>query len=191
MITESDYSECIGCKLAGGIKVLPGGIITLAGNWLTNIYPGSEGFLGWLVLYPRIHRRELAELTLDEVKTLGINIQALDRSLHRYWEKQFKDDYLERVYFVYFFDSVYGIQDGQERSDEAHLHIHLIPRPRSIGTLLRSYSTDGSIHAWSTYRVHEQQDFPERYRKSDQRLADLMEFLRADLDTRNTIAEAW
>lgn len=95
---------CKGCDLSRGQGTPLGGIVVeLDDYWTLN--QSKEGFLGWMILQPKQHRMELADLTWDEVTALGRNIQRIDLALTRYWDYHFKDDRIDRVYIVYFFES--------------------------------------------------------------------------------------
>jgi diadenosine tetraphosphate (Ap4A) HIT family hydrolase len=160
MGTKIYKADCKGCQLSrGDIKPDVGGeIINLEGDWTLNHYGGSEGFLGWMALQPRYHRIELSELSGDEVQALGGNIQKIDLALRQYWALKFEDDLIERVYVVYFAEST--VNPGATW----HQHIHLIPRPRSLGQLLRGYSKDKSVEAWRTPKLRPcEKNFPKRY----------------------------
>ena len=50
-----------------------GGIIELDRDWTLNHYGGSEGFLGWVVLQPKYHRLDFADLTHQEVRWTGLS----------------------------------------------------------------------------------------------------------------------
>ena len=131
---SSQYdAKCLGCDRSQGFDDTPGGIVKLAGDWVVNQYCGEEGFLGWLALQPRYHRMALSQLTLEEAQTLGPNIKALDAALCGYWSHDFPDDPIDRVYVVYFFESEFT---EPRKEKDFHLHVHLIPRFRSLARAL-------------------------------------------------------
>lgn len=119
-----NYEErCKGCQLSQGLRHPRGNIIVeLDGDWILNHYGGNEGFLGWMALQPKLHRMDLTDLTPDEMKALGGNIQRVERALRSYWSFRFESDPIQRVYVVYFFESFFN-----SPPTEYHLHIHLIP----------------------------------------------------------------
>ena len=172
---------CAGCDISQGVHVdvnQRGGIVELDGNWILNHYGGSEGFLGWMALQPRFHRMELADLTPEEAAALGSNIQKVEAALRQYWLKNFPSDPIQRMYVVYFFESIFD-----PKPDKYHLHLHLIPRTVRLGRLLRRYSCDGSIHAWSVSQIVilNAGDIPDEYKNKNHEKPVLMTYLRACL----------
>jgi len=161
----------------------PGGVISLPGGWSVNHYGGSEGFLGWLALQPFGHRMRLQDLTRDELRELGPNLQALDRELTAYWKRQFPDDPLRRVYVVYFFETAFK-PGARERF---HLHIHVIPRSDRIGEGLTCPDEDGilSVDGWHISTLTPDDRVPEPYSKKSptwvERVTGLMDYLREHL----------
>ena len=156
----------MGCETSQDHEV-PGGIVRLPGKWVLNHYRGSEGYLGWLALQPDAHRMSLAELSQQELCSLGSNLKAVDIALGDYAINVFRD-VLEHLYIVYFFESA-GVEPY-------HLHIHLIPRYASIERRLRAWEIPGATkHA----------TFPDRYRRSyfaySDEVGNLMSFLRDHL----------
>ena len=162
--TDPYDPACKGCKISQGHKVVPGGVVGLPGEWQLNHYRGTEGFLGWLALQPTAHRMSLAELSQQELCSLGPNLQAVDVALSDYASKAFRDP-LKRLYIVYFFESA--------ELHPYHLHIHLIPRYASI---------EGGLQAWNMPVATKSARFPDRYRRSNPAYSDevnqLMSFLR-------------
>lgn len=147
MPNEIYMKGCKACKVSQGTLLRAGGNIELEGNWILNHYFGPEGFLGWMELRPKYHRMEFSELNEDEVRALGKNIQRIKLSLRNYWNYTFENDPIERVYIVYFFESVFD-----KRRTDCHLHIHLITRTKEIGKLLRHQNIiDFNINAWKIY----------------------------------------
>ena len=145
-----EYEDCCkGCDISREIEKKPGGIIALEGDWIVNHYAGSEGFLGWMALQPLFHRMDLADLTQDEARTLGSNIQNIDMGLRQYWTIQFPKDPIERLYVVYFFES-----------EGYHLHIHPIPRTKKLGQ-----ENPSEKAAWKIYTLAPcWKGFPREYR---------------------------
>jgi len=184
MCAEICRDDCEGCKISQGCRKPPGGIIGLDGDWILNHYDGEEGFLGWMALQPRFHRMKLADLQSNELKTLGENIQKIDSALDAYWKTHFKNDPLQRVYVAYFFESVYD----KPEPTKFHLHVHLIPRAKSLDPLLREYrklSSDNNcastINAWKIYTLTNYKGFPRKYEKNEKNVEALMAYLRGQL----------
>jgi len=192
MGAEVYKSCCRGCKISQGIEELTGGIIELDGNWILNHYSSEEGFLGWMALQPRFHRMELKDLTADETRALGGNIQNIDIALRQYWAIRFRDDLIQRVYLVYFFEST-----------GYHLHIHLVPRTKKFYELeaegcsvlkekkdcplLFAPLNKYKFIAWNICRINKHKKFPQRYqtkkgnKKSEKEVEALMTYLRGYL----------
>lgn len=139
---------CTGCMFSRGLdaKGKRMQVVRLPGGWCVNHYGGGEGYLGWLALQPREHRCSIAELTKQELRSLGPNIAALDQAISHYWPMRFEER-VERLYFVYFFESA--------RTHPFHLHVHLIPRFERM---------DGRLRAWKTPKATLSATFPDRYR---------------------------
>ena len=160
----------------------------LSGNWIVNQFGGEGFFLGWLALQPRFHRMELSELTDEELQSLGPNIQTLDACLTQYWRLQYPDDPVRRVYVVYFFESAF--QCPPEKPP-FHLHIHIIPRFRSLeaeGRLRRNKNDVTWTDGWKVPTLDENNSVPEPYRGSapewEGRTSALMSYLRHELGIR-------
>jgi len=148
MITNEYNDWCNGCKISRCLKARHGGIIEMDGNWILNHYAGWEGFFGWMALQSRYHRMELTDLTPDETKALGKNIQNIDLALRQYWSLKFPSDPIQRVYVVYFFES-----------EGYHLHIHLILRSEKLGC-----EDPKEYMAWKTFERTKKDRFPQEYR---------------------------
>ena len=181
------YKEsCEGCKLSRGHRESIGGIIKLDGDWILNHYGGAEGFLGWMTLQPRQHRMDFADLGPKEIKALGSNIQRVDKALGVYWNREdnFPDDPIKRIYVVYFFESAFN-----KAGEEWHMHIHLIPRTRELGTNRRHEYKPWKVAAWKIAQLSDKFWFPPRYRIRDRNgqlmnegaVVALMEYLRNSL----------
>lgn len=180
---------CKGCELSKGNGDPPSGIIiTLDGGWILNHYGGSEGFLGWLALQPRRHVMQLAKLNDDETTALGHNIKLVDKALTDYWSKRFPSDRLERVYIVYFFESVFD-----EPPTKYHLHLHLIPRTKRLGKNKLGKGKPSHNAAWKIPELSFNAWFPTEYRIKDkttredineEEVGALMTFLKCHLEKR-------
>ena len=174
---------CEGCKISSGQRDTIGKLsISLSGNWVLNHYNDyQQGFLGWLILQPYYHRMEWSDLTTEEAMTLGTNICKIDNTLRRYWEINFKDDTIKRLYVTYFHEGIFDMP----KQNPYHLHIHLIPRTKKIGLLLQE-EADGitMVNAWRIYESTEKPNFPTEYRIrrfDGERAYHLMTFLRDNL----------
>jgi hypothetical protein len=182
MVSEIWKDDCDGCKFSIR-KIKPEKIrIELDGDWILNHYDGKEGFLGWMALQPRYHRMGLTELGASEAKALVRNVQKVEIGLRHYWSIIFSDDPIEKVYLAYFLE---GDSDRPEPS-KWHLHIHLIPRTKEMGGLLRTYSEDGNINAWMIHCLKNDKEngniFWLRYReRNDEDVNNLMIYLRCFL----------
>lgn len=184
MSTDRYEEGCKGCIRSQHKDDVLGGIIEMPGNWVLNHYAGDEGFLGWMALQPKYHRMALAELTDEELQALGGNLQRIDNLLTEYWQENFKDD-VERVYVVYFFESVFD-----QPPSKFHLHIHLIPRFLSLAPLLREYPkrrTDpeypSTINAWTIHLITSREQFPRQYRVEKANVKALMRWLKSQLES--------
>jgi len=116
--------ECKGCKIADD----PTRSVVLPGEWSLNHYCGPEGFFGWLALQTVNHRCRLADLQRSEAAALAPNLRQLERGLYKYWQD--RNHPVKRVYVMYFLES------QLERGYPWHLHIHLVPRFRSLARLM-------------------------------------------------------
>lgn len=179
---------CAGCAISQGLRQVPGGVVKLFGNWTVNHYNGDEGYLGWLALQPRFHRMALRELTESELQSLGPNIRDLDIFLTRYWDLQYPDDPILRVYVVYFFESAFQRPPEKE---PFHLHIHVIPRFRSLdseGCLQRTENEITWVDGWAVPSLAPRQAVSEPYKRDlpgwRERASGLMGYLRQELSAR-------
>ncbi len=180
-------STCAGCQRSQGLDAVPGGIAKMAGDWVVNQYMGYEGFLGWLALQPRYHRRKLSELSEDETKSLGPNLQALDAILTQYWSHQFPDDPVERVYVIYMFESEFR-EPPPKPEEEFHLHIHVIPRTMELGQNGRLRFTKYGVtwnDGWHMPNLGEHGMIPEPYQLTPNnrvsRATALMDYVRHEV----------
>ena len=176
--------SCDGCKLSLEKKAITGGIVKLGDRWILNQYGGQEGFLGWLALQPYYHRMELTDLDDEETMHLGMYIKKVEIALYEYWAKSFQSDPIERMYVIYFFESCFD----KPTPSLYHLHIHLIPRTKRLGDLLRQYTNDSSsILAWDIYKLSRHRDtFPYDYQihpihEHEEKIISLMTYLRQRL----------
>jgi len=155
MCKKQHVDDCKGCNISQRceeeLEDLPSRIvIDLPGDWTLNHYGSSEGFLGWLALQPRYHRMEIKDLSPNEAAALGGNIQDIDIALRQYWSIHIPEDPIERVYVVYFFESVFD----EPKRELYHLHIHLIPRTKKFADSLRLTKKDVSeIVGWNIHTL--------------------------------------
>ena len=164
--------DCEGCNISLGLKKVPGGIIELGKYWVANHYMGSEGFLGWLALQPREHYLKMQDLPCEVAKEMGIAIKNLSNLLTEYWEWEWKDDNLERIYVTFFFESFFNTS---ETKTKYHLHIHLIPRTKNMKTLMNE---NDQTNCWSIPNISKNSEFPANYKKNKFQVIELMNKLR-------------
>jgi diadenosine tetraphosphate (Ap4A) HIT family hydrolase len=172
--------NCAGCHTSQDRRPIPGGVVSLPGDWIVNQYCGGEGWLGWLALQPRFHRESIQEVTTQELAALGRNIQSLDAALTAYWTLQFPSDAVPRIYLVYFFESAFEEPEPKERF---HLHMHVIPRFASLADALRCREGEATwVDGWRTPRLARENKVPEPYAKTspmwNARVTSLMDYLR-------------
>jgi diadenosine tetraphosphate (Ap4A) HIT family hydrolase len=107
--------DCFGCQVNAGIISAPGGVIYEDELWRAE--HGVDRLVrGYVVLKPKRHVHELADLTPPEAATLGPAMQALLRAMRTALET-------ERIYICSFAETVH------------HLHFHLLPRYASMPAL--------------------------------------------------------
>jgi len=187
MNTKSRNKKCLGCDISHRkranervAKILAyGDILRLGDNWILHHSTGDEGFLGWLVLQPYKHRRNLCDFSREEAREFGEVVGMIEKSLDAYWRKEFPEDPLERVYVACFYES------------SSHLHLHIVPRPKSFEDLhvcTKSCSVFEDIdvtaawpYGWRIYLAHGCHQFPDRYRRDKQKTMELMAFLKTKL----------
>jgi diadenosine tetraphosphate (Ap4A) HIT family hydrolase len=100
--------ECFACEVNDGRRVPPGGTIYQDEHWQAD--HGTPPLVnGHIVLKPKRHVEDLADLMPDEAATLGIAAQRLQAAMRIALEP-------ERVYMCSFGEAV------------RHLHFHLLPR---------------------------------------------------------------
>jgi diadenosine tetraphosphate (Ap4A) HIT family hydrolase len=144
-----EYKDCCkGCDISRDIEGKPGGVIELEGDWMLIHFTGDGVFLGWMALQPRFHRMKFTDLTDDETKALGKNIQNINVALCEYWSIHFPKDPFEKLYVVCIHES-----------EEYHIHIHLIPRTNELGG-----EDPTEKMAWKTFERTNKEGFPPGYR---------------------------
>jgi diadenosine tetraphosphate (Ap4A) HIT family hydrolase len=200
MKREKCENKCFGCMISNGQEKnvkKRGGIIKLKGDWILNHYGSSESFLGWLTLQPKNHLTYLSELSKYQASSLVTNIQNIDKALHDYWGKYFGTNELLLIYTVFLFESFLEKELGT-----CHLHLHLIPRTRSLDELkifndVTCNTKTGNMiiekltttpTGWRIYLASKHPDFPSKYKvpsnkRGNKKASDLMKFLRKHLST--------
>ena len=130
----------------------------------------------------------LSELTDVELRSLGPNLKALDCALTQYWHLQYPEDPVQRVYVVYFFESEF--RKPQEK-EPYHLHIHVIPRFRSLDTSERLRKTENEVSwvdGWITPTISPKNCVPEPYQRQsaewETRVTNVVTYLRHELAER-------
>lgn len=100
--------ECFTCEVNAGRRMTPGGTIYQDEHWLAD--HGTPPLVrGHIVLKPKRHVDELADLMPGEATTLGIAVGQLQAAIRTALRP-------ERVYVCSFGEAV------------RHLHFHLLPR---------------------------------------------------------------
>lgn len=179
--------NCFCCDISR--NRVPGLIVIELGRfWTLNHYGGAEGFLGWLALQTKFHREDFTQLCDDEANELGVHIREINKALIDYWNENFEDDHIERIYVVYFQESCFDEPTPEKKS---HLHIHIIPRTLGFDRLLREKDrhscSSSTINAWKIYTISRHPDFPSRYNRCDEpNIRKLMGFLISRLNSRET-----
>lgn len=120
-------TDCYTCDREAEFDQLPPReLIAYDEQWRVAHATGS-GLLGWLVLVPRRHVMEVADLTDVEAASLGVWQVKTARAL----AKELK---VPKVYVVEF-GEVLGY----------HLHFHVVPRPRDLDPTLRGPDVFGFL----------------------------------------------
>lgn len=121
---------CFTCEVNAGTRPTPGGTIYSDELWVADhgIPPLMRGYL---VLKPRRHVRDLADLTADEAVGLGIAAQRVTAAIRSALAP-------ERIYVCAFVEAV------------PHLHFHLLPRypempPRGPALLDRMFGGEWAV----------------------------------------------
>ena len=108
-------SECIACEINAGRQRAPGGTIYEDEHWLAD-HGVSRLVRGYVVLKPKRHVHELADLLPTEATTMGIAAQKLLAAMRSALDT-------ERIYICSFAETVH------------HLHFHLLPRYAGMPSL--------------------------------------------------------
>ncbi len=101
-------TECFACEVNAGRQPAPGGTIYQDSHWLAD-HGVTRLIRGYVVLKPKRHVHELADLLPSEAGTLGIAAQRLLAAMRTALGT-------ERIYVCSFAETVH------------HLHFHLLPR---------------------------------------------------------------
>jgi histidine triad (HIT) family protein len=101
-------AECFTCEVNAGRQLAPGGTIYEDEHWLAD-HGVTRLIRGYVVLKPKRHVHELADLLPSEAGTLGIAAQRLLAAMRTALGT-------ERIYVCSFAETV------------LHLHFHLLPR---------------------------------------------------------------
>jgi diadenosine tetraphosphate (Ap4A) HIT family hydrolase len=101
-------SECVACAVNSGRLQPPGGPIYVDELWQAD-HEFTPLLRGYVILKPRRHVHELADLTDPEAATLGPLLRRLLRAMRSALAP-------ERIYVASFAETVH------------HLHFHLVPR---------------------------------------------------------------
>lgn len=129
MTLSPGIEDCFTCKVNGGIVSAPGGVIYEDELWRAE--HGVDRLVrGYVVLKPKRHVHELADLTPREAATLGPAAQSLLRAMRTALET-------ERVYVCSFAETVH------------HLHLHLLPRYPSMPASGPSLIQDLFAQRWA------------------------------------------
>jgi diadenosine tetraphosphate (Ap4A) HIT family hydrolase len=99
---------CFTCEVNAGRRRAPGGTIYEDDHWLAD-HGVSRLVRGYVVLKPKRHVHELADLLQIEATTLGLALQRVVAAMRTALAT-------ERIYLCSFAES------------EHHLHLHLLPR---------------------------------------------------------------
>jgi len=116
----------------------------------------------------------------DEGKEFGGLLKAIEEGLSAYWKKEFPEDPLERVYIACFYES------------SKHLHLHIVPRPKSFKEDLHlcAKACSGfeeidkrsqSLYGWHIHLATKCYQFPNRYLRDEGKSKKLIEFLKTKL----------
>ena len=114
------HPDCGTCKANRGEIIAPGGVIYEDRWWRLEHCTRPIPMAGWLILKPVRHVESIAGLTAAEARTLGPLITRTANALERATR-------VKKVYVGLF----------AEAKNYAHIHIHLIPRPRKLPDRLR------------------------------------------------------
>lgn len=104
--------DCFTCDVNAGRRVAPGGTIYQDEHWIAE--HGVDLLVrGYVVLKPRRHVHEFADLLRDEAAAFGPVLQTISAAMRRAMAT-------ERIYVCSFAETVH------------HLHFHLLPRYRDM-----------------------------------------------------------
>ena len=112
---SEETRDCLVCQKQRGERPAPGGILYQDDLvYASHVYlpeDRSDVYLGWLVLEPKRHAPNLADLTADEAQRVGLLSSRLSKAMMTALD----------------IDHVYAFVLGHH---VAHLHLHLFPRYR-------------------------------------------------------------
>jgi diadenosine tetraphosphate (Ap4A) HIT family hydrolase len=122
-------ADCLGCDVNAGRISPPGGTIFEDDHWVAD--HGIDLLLrGYVVLKPRRHVHEMADLLPEEAATFGPAAQRLLSAMRAALET-------ERIYICSFAETVH------------HLHFHLLPRYPDMPALGPELVADLFNHRWA------------------------------------------
>ena len=80
---EQFVEPCLGCEMVAGRISTPGGIIYEDGHWMLThaTSPRLPPLKGMLILQPKRHCTQLADLTLEEAGTLGLILRESSKAV--------------------------------------------------------------------------------------------------------------
>jgi diadenosine tetraphosphate (Ap4A) HIT family hydrolase len=120
--------DCLTCEVNAGRIVPAGGVIYGSSHWQAE--HGVDRLVrGYVVLKPKRHVHELADLLPEEASTLGPALQVLLRAMRSALGA-------ERIYVCSFAETVH------------HLHFHLIPRYADMPALGPNVMADLFAERW-------------------------------------------
>jgi len=138
-------AECFTCEVNDGTQRAPGGTIYEDSHWLAD-HGVSRLVRGYVVLKPKRHVHELADLSPSEAATFGIAAQRLLAAMRTALDP-------ERIYVCSFAETVH------------HLHFHLLPRYADMPGLGPGLVPDLFSEKW-VCSVAEAEDAAERVRSA-------------------------
>lgn len=112
MLDERPDIQCLACDIVAGRQAAPGGVIHEDDHWMLD-HAVDPLIRGCLILKSKRHVDELADLEPDEAATLGPMMRTALAAMRRAFDP-------ERIYVCSFGEMLH------------HLHIHLLPRYRSL-----------------------------------------------------------
>ena len=105
-------SGCQACDVLAGLIEVPGGVIHETDHWSVD-HAFTRWIRGWLIVKPKRHVEQLAELSPAEAAELGPLLRATSAAVARVLAP-------ERVYVLSLGEEV------------RHIHLHVIPRYREL-----------------------------------------------------------